>query len=133
MAAWLRRSAEAGGEVVLTRKDFGGTVVAALVVLAYVANTQDWWYLGSNRWAAVTMTAIAAVGCPLGARLEETKPSVPFAVLGLLGVATLVLAIVAIVSTAQWALLALAILVVALWAGATLRHGLTPRPKLAAS
>jgi uncharacterized membrane protein YfcA len=78
--------------IVLTGKDLAGTAVAALVVLAYVANTQDWWYLGNNRWAAVTITAIAAVGCPLGARIDEAKPSVPFAALGLLGVAALVLA-----------------------------------------
>ena len=115
----------------LTRKDFFGTVVAALVVLTYVANVQDWWYLGSNRWAAVTMTAIAAVGCPLGARIDEGKPSVALVVLALLGVAALVLAVVAIVSAAQWALLALAIAVVALWAGTTFRHALTPPPRLA--
>ena len=36
----------------LTRKDLAGTTVAALVVLVYVANLEDWWYLGSNRWAA---------------------------------------------------------------------------------
>jgi hypothetical protein len=117
--------------IMLTRKDFAGTVVAALVVLVYAANVQEWWYLGSNRWAAVTMTAIAAVGCPLGARIEEGKPSVPFVVLGLLGVAALVLAIVAIVSAAQWALLVLMIVVVVLWAGTTFRHALTRPRRLA--
>jgi hypothetical protein len=117
--------------IVLTRKDFFGTAVAALVVLVYAANMQDWWYLGSNRWAAVTMTAIAAVGCPLGARIEEGRPPVPFVLLGLLGVAALVLAIVAIVSAAQWALLALAIVVVVLWAGTTVRHAVTPPKPLA--
>ncbi len=117
--------------MVLTRKDLGGTVVATLVVLAYVANVQDWWYLGSNRWAAVTMTAIAAVGCPLGARIDEARPSVPVVMLAVLGVAALVLAVIAIVSTVQWALLALAIVVVALWAGTTVRHGVTPPRPLA--
>jgi hypothetical protein len=117
--------------IVLTRKDLGGTAVAALVLLAYLANTQDWWYLGNNRWAAVTMTAIAAAGCPLGARIDEAKPLLPIVMLGVLGVATLVLAIVAIVSTAQWALLALALAVVVLWAGTTLRHAVTPPPRLA--
>jgi hypothetical protein len=117
--------------IVLTRKDLAGTAVAALVVLVYVANVQDWWYLGSNRWAAVTMTAIAAVGCPLGARIEEAKPSGAVVLLGLLGVAALVLAIVAIVSAAQWTLLALAIVVVALWAGTTFRHALTSPGRLA--
>jgi hypothetical protein len=116
---------------VLTRKDLAGTAVAVLVVLVYAANVKDWWYLGSNRWAAVTMTAIAAVGCPLGARLEEGKTSVPFVMLGLLGVAALALAIVAIVSPAQWALLALAIVIVVLWAGTTVRHALTPPRRLA--
>ena len=111
----------------LTRKDLFGTVVAALVVLVYAANVQDWWYLGSNRWGAVTMTAIAAVGCPLGARIDEVKLSGRFIVLGLLGVAALVLGVLAIVSAAQWALLALATVVVVLWAGTTFRHTLTPR------
>ncbi len=117
--------------IVLTRKDLAGTAVASVVVLTYVANVQDWWYLGSNRWAAVTMTAIAAIGCPLGARIDEGKPSVPFLALGLLGVAALALAVVAIVSAAQWALLALTIVVVVLWAGTTFRHALTPPRRLA--
>ena len=117
----------------LTRKDLAGTAVAALVVLVYIANVQDWWYLGSNRWAAVTMVAIGAIGCPLGARLVgERLASPPIVLLGLLGAAALVLAVLAIVTAAQWALLALAIVVVVLWAGTTLRHGVTPPPRLAA-
>lgn len=116
----------------LTRKDLAGTAVAVLVVLVYAGNVQDWWYLGSNRWAAVTMTAIAAVGCPLGARLVgENLTALPIVLLGLLGVAALVLAIVAIVSAAQWALLTLTIVVVVLWAGTTFRHALTPPRRLA--
>ena len=116
----------------LTRRDLAGTIVAALVVLAYVANVQDWWYLGSNRWAAVTMVAIGAIGCPLGARLVgESLSSIPIVLLALLGVVALVLAVIAIVTAAQWALLALAIVVVALWAGTTLRHAVTPPPRLA--
>ena len=118
--------------VYLTWRDLAGAAVAALVGLAYVANVQDWWYLGSNRWAAVTMVAIGAVGCRLGARLVgEDLTSLPIMLLGLLGVAALTLAILAIVTAAQWALLALAILVVALWGGATLRHAVTPAPRLA--
>jgi|SRR5579862_1119701 len=115
----------------LTRKDLAGTVVAALVVLVYAANVEGWWYLGSNRLAAVTMVAIGAIGCPVGARLVGEKLSGPVALLGLLGVAALVLAVLAIVTAAQWALLALAIVVVALWAGTTLRHGVTPPQHLA--
>jgi hypothetical protein len=110
----------------LTRRDLVGTAVAVLVVVTYAANVQDWWYLGSNRWAAVTMVAIGALGCPVGARLVGEKLSRPIALLGLLGVAALALAILAIATAAQWALLALAIVVVALWAGTTLRHGVTP-------
>jgi hypothetical protein len=116
----------------LTRRDLAGTVVAALVVFVYGANVEDWWYLGSNRWAAATMLAIGSIGCPLGARLvgeDLTSPAI--VLLALLGVAALVFAVLAIVSAAQWALLGLAILVVALWVGATLRHALTPPPKLA--
>jgi hypothetical protein len=116
----------------LTRRDLAGTLVAALVVLVYVANVQSWWYLGSNRWGAVTMLAIGAIGCPLGARLEGEKlSSTPIVLLGTLGVVALVLAVTAIVTGAQWALLALAIVVVVLWAGTTLRHAVTPPPRLA--
>ena len=116
----------------LTGKDLAAAVVAVLAVLAYVANVQDWWYLGSNRWAAVTIVAIGAIGCPLGARLVGEKPtSLPIVVLALLGVAALTLGILAIVTAAQWALLALTLLIVALWAGATLRHAVTPPPRLA--
>jgi hypothetical protein len=112
----------------LTRRDFGATVVVALVVLVYVANVQDWWYLGSNRWAAVTMLAIGAIGCPLGARIDDMQDgaTTPIVFLGILGVTALVLGIVAIVTAAQWALLALTIDLVVLWVGTTLRHIATP-------
>lgn len=117
----------------LTRRDLAGTIVAALVVLVYLANVQDWWYLGSNRWAAVTMVVIGMIGCPLGARIEGDKlSSTPIVLLALLGLAALVLGVIAIVTAAQWALLALALAVVALWAGTTLRHAVTPPPRLAA-
>jgi hypothetical protein len=117
-------------KVYLTWRDLAGAAVAALAVLTYVANVQDWWYLGSNRWAAVTMAVIGAIGCSLGARLAgEDLASPPLMLLGLVGVAALALAILAIVTAAQWALLALAILVVALWGGATLRHATTPAPR----
>ena len=111
----------------LTGRDLAGALVAALTVLVYMANVQDWWYLGSTRWAAVTVFAIGAIGCPLGARLEGEKPtSAPIVVLGALGIAALVVGILAIVTAAEWALAALTILVVVLWAGATLRHAMTP-------
>ena len=117
----------------LTRKDLAGTLVAALAVLVYVANVQGWWYLGSNRSAAVTMLVIGFVGCPLAARVEgERLTSAPIVLLGVLGVAALVVGIVAIVTAAQWALFALTILIVALWAGATLRHAMTPAHPLPA-
>lgn len=116
----------------LTGKDLAGTTVALLVVLVYAANVQDWWYLGSNRWAAGTMLAIGAIGCPLGARIVgERLTSLPIMLLGVLGATALVLAVLAIVTAAQWALLALTVVVVALWAGATLRHAVTPPPRLA--
>jgi hypothetical protein len=115
----------------LTRRDLAGTAVAALVVLVYAANLGDWWYFGSNRWAAVTMVAVGAIGCRLGARLVGEKLSGPYVLLGLLGVTALVFAILAIVTAAQWVLLALATTVVALWVGTTLRHALTPSPRLA--
>jgi hypothetical protein len=111
----------------LTRKDLIGTVVTALIVLAYIGNTQDWRYLGDNRWAAVTMLAIGIVGCPLDVRLvDEDLTSPPIVGLGALGAIALGLGIVAIVTAAQWALSALAIVVVLLWIGTTLRHATTP-------
>lgn len=118
----------------LTRKDLAGTIVAALAVLIYIANIQDWWYLGSNRWAAVTMLAIGAISCPLGARIDEIEKGVttPIILLGLLGFTALVLGIIAIVTAAQWALTALAIVLIVLWAGTTLRHLATPPRPLAA-
>jgi hypothetical protein len=111
----------------LTRRDAFATLVVALIVLVYVANVQDRWYLGSNRWAAVTMLVVGFVACPLAARLEDARSHVtPLALLGLLGLVALAFAIVAIVTAAQWALLALTITVVALWAGTTIRHAATP-------
>ena len=111
----------------LTQRDLVGTVVAVVVVFVYVANVQEWWYLGSNRWAAVTMLAVGFVGCPLGARLVGEKlSSTPIVLLALLGVVALTLAVIAIVTAEQWALLGLAIVVVALWAGTTLRHAVMP-------
>ena len=78
------------------------------------------------------MLAIGAIGCPLGARLErERLTSLPIVLLGTLGMIALVLAVIAIVTGAQWALLTLALVVVALWVGATLRHAVTPPPRLA--
>jgi hypothetical protein len=114
----------------LTRGDLAGAVIAALVVAVYVAHVEDWWYLGGNRWAAVTMVAIGAMGCRLGARLVGEKlTSTPIVLLGLLGLVALVLSVVAIVTAAQWSLAALAVVVVALSAGTTLRHAVTPPPR----
>lgn len=117
----------------LTRRDLVGSIVAAFAVLVYVANVRNWWYLESNRWAAVTMLAIGVIGCPLGARLVGEKlSSTPIVLLGMLGVVALLLAVIAILTGAEWALLALAIVVVVLWAGTTLRHAVTPPRPLAA-
>jgi hypothetical protein len=112
-----------------THRDLAGTMVAALAVLVYAANAGNWWYLGSNRWAAVTMLAVGMVACSVGARIVGEKlPSPAIVALGGVGLTALVVAIIAIATAAQWALLALALLVVGLWAGTTLRHALTPPP-----
>jgi len=117
----------------LTHRDLAGTVVIALVVLVYAANVEGWWYLGNNRWAAVTMLAIGFLGCALGARLQgEQVRRTPIVLLGALGVAAFALAVIAIVTAAQWALLALTIVLVALWAGSTLRHAVMPQQPMAA-
>lgn len=111
----------------LTRKDLLGTTVAALILLTYAGSTQDWWYLGDIRWAAVTMLAIGIVGCPFSVRLEGEDLAAPAIVtLGLLGVTAFALGVIAIVAAAEWALTALAIVVVLLWIGTTLRHAATP-------
>ena len=115
----------------LARRDLAGTAVAVFAVAVYASNSHDWWYLGSNRWAAVTMLAVGALGCPLGARLVGETLSAPLVLLGLLGVVALVLAVVAIVTTAQWALFGLCVAIVALWAGTTVRHGVIPPTRLA--
>jgi FtsH-binding integral membrane protein len=116
----------------LTRKDVIGTMVAALAVLVYVANVQEWGYLASNRWAAVTILAVGVVGCSLATRLEdENLRSAPIVVLAGLGIVALVLGVLAVATGAAWALLALTIVVVVLWAGTTLRHALTPAHPLA--
>lgn len=118
----------------LTRRDSFGTLVVALIVLAYIANVQDWSYLGSNRWAAVTMLVVGVIGCQLAARFDDASSHLtPLALLGMLGVAALVFGIVAIVTAAQWALLALTITVVVLWAGTTIRHAATPSYPLPAN
>ena len=111
----------------LTRKDIVGNAVTALIILTYVGNAKEWWFLGDNRWAAVTMLVIGTVGCPLAVRLvneELTSPAI--VALGVLGAVAFILGLVAIVTAAQWALTALAAVVVALWIGTTLRHALTP-------
>lgn len=114
----------------LTRRDLVGTTVAAVVVALYVANVQEWWFLGSNRWAAATMLAVGLVGCPLGARVAgENLSSTPIVLLALLGGVALALGVVAIVTGAQWALLGLVLVVVVLWMGTTLRHAVTPPPR----
>jgi hypothetical protein len=116
----------------LTRKDLAASVIAALVLLVYVANAQSWWYLGGNRAAAVTMALVGGLGCPLGARAgEERQQTLAISLLRLLGLASLALAITAIAAAEQWALASLATLLIVLWAGTTLRHTLVPPGRLA--
>ncbi len=113
----------------LTRKDGVAVLVAAWVVLVYVANVHGWWYLGSNRWAIVTMTAGGMVGCSLGSAFAG-RPSLPVALLSALGVAALVLVVVGLLTGSHALLLALMVVLLALWAGSTLRHaaGTPPQP-----
>jgi hypothetical protein len=114
----------------LTRRDLAGTIVAALVVLVYAASVREWWFLGGNRWAAVTMLAVGFAGCVLGARIVgDDVSSGPIVVLSAIGLGALALAIIALVTGAEWALLGLMLAIVALWAGTTLRHATgAPRP-----
>jgi hypothetical protein len=116
----------------LTAKDAGGTVVAALVALVYAANTQGWWYLGSDRWAAVTMVVVGAFGCSFGSAFQEKAASTTIVLFGGLGLAVLALAAVGIAIDSHAVLLALTIVLLALWAGSTLRHAATPPPRATA-
>jgi hypothetical protein len=112
----------------LTSKDAAAAVVAVLVALVYVANVQDWWYLGSNRWAIVTMALIGANGCAFGVRAQE-KTTTPIVLLGSLGAAALVVAVVGVITGSHAMLLALMIVLLTLWAGTTLRHAAVPPPR----
>ncbi len=108
----------------LTRKDAASTVIAALVALVYLANTHDWGFLTSNRWAAGAVGLLGIVTCTLGRGFDEgAKLSV--GLLGALGVATLGLLVAAIWTGAQWALALLVLATLVLWALATLRHAAT--------
>jgi hypothetical protein len=112
----------------LTRKDASATVVAALVVLVYVANSQDWWYLGSTRWAILTTALVGVNGCAFGSKMQG-RPTLPTALLGLLGAASLVIAVVGVIAASHALLLALTIVLLALWFGATLRHAAGSAPR----
>jgi len=111
----------------LTRKDAAATVTVALVVLVYAANSRAWNVplLGSNRWAAGAILALGMVACALGSPGRDG--SSPFAIaLSLLGGAALLVFALALWTAAQWALGLLALVTVALWLGATLRHTSPP-------
>jgi hypothetical protein len=112
----------------LTRKDGAALAVAAWVVLVYVANTQDWWYLGSNRWAIATMTVGGVIGCSLGSAFPG-KPTPMVGLLSALGVAALVLVVVGLVTGSHAMLLALTIVLLVLWLGTTLRHATGSHPR----
>lgn len=113
----------------LTRKDFGATVVAALAVLVYLANRGAWDVplIGdSNRWAIVALGFVGMVGCSTGARPLDAQGKAFRNLLGALGGASVVLFVIGLIGGAQWPLTWMAIVVVALWAGTTLRHALYP-------
>ncbi len=107
----------------LTRKDGLATVLAALVALVYLSNTQDWGVplLTSNRWAAGAILVLGMGMCSLG-RTAEDGMTRGVMLLGALGVAALALVVVALWTNAQWALALLALDTIVLYAGATLRH-----------
>jgi hypothetical protein len=113
----------------LTRKDLAATVVAALAVLVYVANTNEWSgpLLASNRWASAAVLVLGVVGCSLG-RPAEDGGSATTVALSLLGGAALLLFAVAMWTGAQWALALLTLDTVVLWAASTLRHVVSARP-----
>lgn len=117
----------------LTRKDAAATLVAALAALVFLAAHQSWdvWLIGSsNRWAAVAITVLGAVGCSLGSAGDEMSKeggiSSATKLLSTVGALTGLFATWAIVSGSLTALSLLTVGVVLLWAGATLRHAWHP-------
>ena len=108
----------------LTRKDAASTVFAALVALVYLANTHEWGFLTSNRWAAGAVGLLGMVTCSLGRGFDDGA-TFSVGVLSALGVATLGLFVAAIWTGAQWALGLLVLGTLVLWALATLRHAAT--------
>lgn len=117
----------------LTRKDAAATLVAALAALVFLAAHQSWdvWLIGSsNRWAAVAITVLGAVGCSLGSAGDEMSKeggiSSATKLLSAVGALTGLFATWAIVSGSLTALSLLTVGVVLLWAGATLRHAWHP-------
>jgi len=109
----------------LTRRDLGATVLTGLAVLVLAAHQAGWgvWLIGSShRWAAVAVIVLGLVACSLGSADYESGISGITLTLVLLGVAAMLDATVAIGTGSSAALALLVVLVVALWAGATVRH-----------
>ena len=117
----------------LTRKDVAATLVTALAALVFLAAHRSWdvSLIGSsNRWAAVAITVLGAIGCTLGSAAEEMSEKGRMAtatkLLAAVGAVTGLLAIWAIVSGSLTALSLLTLGIVVLWAGSTLRHAWHP-------
>ena len=117
----------------LSRKDAAATLVTATAVLVFLGAHESWdiWLAGSsNRWAAVAITVLGAVGCTLGSAADEMSKeggmgtATRFLSVG--GAVTGLLAIWAIVSGSLIALSLVSLGIVVLWAGSTLRHAWHP-------
>jgi len=111
----------------LTRRDAASAVLAVLVVGVYLANTHTSGFLASNRWAAGAIGVLGFAMCSLGRR--EERGSATTTVLSTLGLGALALLVLALVTGSQWALAGLALVTIALWIAATVRHATAHRPQ----
>jgi hypothetical protein len=108
----------------LSWKDATATGLTTLVVLVFAATHEAWnvpLVGDSHRWAAVAILVLGGVTCGLGSASEGTG----WNTLSVLGVIALLLGMVAMFTGSLTALSLLVVAIVALWAGATVRHAVS--------
>jgi hypothetical protein len=137
VTASLARAAGKEGEMHLTWKDGWATVAVGGAVILYAL-----WLTGVGTSTRVTAGIVFALGflaclsdtgsmtSVYGADREH-RPPLPYVVLtSIAGAAAVVAGLVAIVTGNEAMLAALVVLMVALWLVTTIRHAITPLPKV---
>jgi hypothetical protein len=123
----------------LTLRDLTATFLTALIVVVFAATHEGWGVplVGdSRRWAAGAILLLGFLSCSIdgGAVAARYTPGsgrgrvAGTVLLTALGIAALALAIVALATGSLTVLSLLVAVDVALWAGATTAHALTPQP-----